>query len=208
MNNYPPQKRAWAWHYYASEYEKSKLYNIKPFYNIKSSLRFFYDFKNENDWTPEDFIRQDRLFYFPNEMLQKVDRMTMACSVEGRSPFAAPSILAHAEKLKYYHLVKKKSLKWVLRKAFSDILPTEVYTRSKHGFNVPIDHWLKNDWFDLFEETFSPSSYLMKFGIINKKSRDVAFSMLHDKTKVNGHTIFSFIILNLWLENYANRNYS
>jgi asparagine synthase (glutamine-hydrolysing) len=199
LYSYPPQKRAWAWHYYASESEKAKLYNTDIFNGVESSLRFFNEYNGGDNWSAEDFIKHDRVFYLLNEMLQKVDRMTMAYSVEGRVPFAAPAVLAHAEKLKYKHMVRDGYLKWVLRNAFRDILPREIYERPKHGFNVPIDHWLKNDWARLLDETFGPSSNLMKIGIINKKSRDAANSMIYDKSRLNGHTIFSLIVLNMWL---------
>lgn len=201
LNAYKPQERAWAWHYYASESEKAKLYNPDIFNTRNSSLRFFYEFNNSADWAPSDFIKQDRSFYLVNEMLHKVDRMTMVYSVEGRVPFAAPAVLAHAEKLRYKHMVRGGCLKWALREAFRDVLPKEIYQRPKHGFNVPVDHWLKNEWSDLFEETFGPSSKLMKLGLINKKSRDIAYAMIRDKSRLNGATILSFIVLNIWLEN-------
>ena len=73
----------------------------------------------------------------PQEMLRKVDRMTMAYSVEGRVPFATPAVLSHAAKLSYANMVKGNVLKWSLRQAFSDILPVEITERPKHGFNVP-----------------------------------------------------------------------
>ncbi len=208
LSGYTPQKRMWAWHYYASESEKTRLYNIDTFDGVESSLRFFNEFNDSPQWSAEDYIKHDRGFYFPNEMLQKLDRMTMAYSVEGRAPFAGPSVLAHADKLRYSHMVSGGSIKWVLRKAFSDILPEDIYLRQKHGFNVPVDHWLKNEWADLLEETFSQNSCLMKEGIINKKSRDVALSMINDKNRLNGHTIFSLIMLNLWFENGKHGYYS
>jgi len=133
-------------------------------------------------------------------MLRKVDRMTMAYSVEGRSPFVAPRVLAHANKLRYGHLIKEGNVKWALRKAFEDILPSEITSRPKHGFNVPIDHWLKNEWSFLMEETFSKSSALYKEGIIHEKTAETAKEMLSNKTRLSGHTIFTFIMLNRWLE--------
>ncbi|MGD9080866.1 MAG: asparagine synthase (glutamine-hydrolyzing) [Desulfobacterales bacterium] len=205
ITKYSPQKRAWAWHYYAAESEKKRLYNKEYFGSVKTSLHNFYEFNPDDIWQPEDFIKQDRQFYFPNEMLRKVDRMTMAFSVEGRTPFSAPSVLAHSDKLKYSHMVRNNSLKWALREAFSHILPKSVYLRPKHGFNVPIDHWLKNEWGYLVEETFCSNSALMKLGLIHEKSRDSAIQMINDPHRLNGHTIFSFIILNLWIENvYGN----
>lgn len=200
LSKYSPQKRAWAWHYYASEKDKKKLFNMDIFNDTESSLRYFYSFNNNIYWESEDFIRQDREFYFPNEMLRKVDRMTMAFSVEGRAPFASASVLNLAKKLSFSELVKNKILKYVLREAYKDILPIEIINRSKHGFNVPIDHWLRNEWFDLFEKTFESESTLVKYKIIDKDSYKNASNMLRAKDRLNGHTIFSFIILNLWLE--------
>lgn len=205
INCYSPQKKAWAWHYYASELEKAQLFNQDYFETVDTSLRKFHEFKSDNIWKPEDYIKQDRQFYFPNEMLRKVDRMTMAFSVEGRAPFAAPAVLAHADKLKYSHLVRDNSLKWVLRRAFSTLLPEEICFRPKHGFNVPIDHWLQNEWHHMVDEAFDTNSALWRFGLIHKKSRDTAMGLLFDSERLNGHTIFSFVMLNLWLENvYGN----
>jgi len=200
LSSYTPQKRAWAWHYYASENEKRKLFSQNLFRDSESSLRFFHEFNPRDTWETEDYIEQDRLFYLPNEMLRKVDRMTMAYSVEGRSPFVAPRVLAHANKLRYGHLIKEGNVKWALRKAFEDILPSEITSRPKHGFNVPIDHWLKNEWSFLMEETFSKSSALYKEGIIHEKTAETAKEMLSNKTRLSGHTIFTFIMLNRWLE--------
>jgi len=202
LSKYAAQQKAWAWHYYAADEEKKKLFNPDFFYENISSLNYFYKFKDEAQWEPEDYIRQDRQFYLPNEMLRKLDRMTMAFSVEGRVPFAAPSVLAHADRLAFSQMVQNSSLKWVLRKAFSSVLPKFIYKRPKHGFNVPIDHWLKNEWKDLFEDTFSSDSALMNQGIIHKKSFQIAKQMLYDPKRLNGHTLFSFIMLNMWLENY------
>lgn len=199
---YPPQTMAWAWHYYASENEKREIFSPNISGVAESSLRVFRQFKAQNDWMSGDFIKHDRLFYLPNEMLRKVDRMTMAYSIEGRSPFVAPEVLSHADKLRYSHMVRGEELKWVLRRAFEHILPQEIISRPKHGFNVPIDHWLKKDWSFLIKDTFSADSELCKLGIVNGRSAEVADRMIRDGNRLNGHTIFTYIMLNRWLEGY------
>ena len=98
-------------------------------------------------------------------------------------------------------MVREDSLKWVLREAFADLLPSDVLQRPKHGFNVPIDHWLKYQWHDLLMDTFSKDSMLFKHGIINSKSQNFASKMIHRADRLNGHSLFCFITLNLWLEN-------
>ncbi len=205
LAGYPEPERAWAWHYYAAESEKAELFSRDRLDGVESSLRYFAAFKRNAPWSAEDFIRHDREFYFPFEMLRKVDRMTMAYSVEGRVPFAAPSVLSHADGLRYADLVRGDTLKWVLRRAFSGLLPADVIERPKHGFNVPIDHWLRGAWSDLLEATFAPGSALSKAGLIHSGSAAVARRMAADPRRLNGHTLFCFVMLNRWLEgSYGN----
>jgi len=97
-------------------------------------------------------------------------------------------------------MVKPHTLKWALRRAFSDVLPDSIISRSKHGFNVPIDHWLKNESQDLFDETFSDESALVKHRLLAKGAHKKAKQLLLDETKLHGHTLFCFVILNRWLE--------
>ena len=90
--------------------------------------------------------------------------------------------------------------KKILRDAFSYLLPSDVLNRKKHGFNVPIDQWLRNEWAGLVNETFSGASALSRLGFLHKDSHDTALKMVKDKKRLNGHTIFSYIMLNRWLE--------
>ena len=164
---------------------------------IDTSIRFFSSLNNKDE--PMEFIKHDRNFYFPNEMLRKVDRFGMANSVEGRTPFASAEVISLSNFLKEEHIFKNNHLKWLLRKAFEDLLSSDVFNRPKHGFNVPIDHWLKTEWYDLVEETFSSGSEILKKNIIKSDSMDTAIQLLKDPNRLHGHTIFSFIILNMWL---------
>ncbi len=202
LSGYPAPFRAWAWHYYASEAEKKTLFHPDLFAESRPSSRHFEAWNPSPEWTPEQFIAQDRDFYFTNEMLQKLDRMTMAFSVEGRVPFAAPSVTAHARRLRYNQMVRGGTLKWALRQAFSDVLPAEVSQRPKHGFNVPIDHWIKNEWSDLFEQTFSKDSSLARHGLLHPQAMNTARAMRDNPKRLNGHSLFSLIMLNQWLDEF------
>jgi asparagine synthase (glutamine-hydrolysing) len=207
----PAREQVWAWHYYAHEEEKKALFSKDFREGLHSSLHQFQfrGYKNGSAWQPVDFVTHDRNFYFPNEMLAKVDRMTMAYSVESRVPFAAPAVLSHADKLAFAHLVAADgTLKTVLRQAFADILPPEVVARPKHGFNVPIDHWLRGEWSDLVDETFAPGSALHRSGMASPDAGQAARAMLRDNDRLNGHTIFCMIMLNRWLEQGAHGNHS
>ena len=199
IKSYKSHKQAWAWHYYASENQKKEIFSNDLFEASKSSLRHFENFNKNDVWNETTFIAQDRDFYLKNEMLQKLDRMTMAESVEGRVPFAAPSILDLSSQLSYCHFYRDNQLKWLLREAFKDELPKEILYRPKHGFNVPLDHWFQNDWSNLIRETFSLNSNLYKEGIIHEESLNNILELQKDKKSLNSPTIFSFIVLEEWL---------
>ena len=199
IESYDSHKRAWAWHYYAAESEKASLFAGEPFSGAESSIRHFRNYKS-GKWSPRDYIKQDQAFYFPNEMLCKADRMTMGCSVEGRIPFAAPAVQGLAAQLPMHLLIGNGDLKWVLRKAFKGVLPPEITSRPKHGFNVPIDHWLKNEWADLLEAAFAPSSALNRLGLLAPGADRTARALLNDPFRLNGHTLFCYVMLDMWLE--------
>ena len=200
IKSYKSHKQAWAWHYYASELQKKTIFSRNVFDQSKSSLRHFENFNKNNYWKEETFVAQDRDFYLKNEMLQKLDRMTMAHSVEGRVPFAAPSILNLSSQLNYSHFYRDKKLKWVLKEAFRNEIPNEILDRPKHRFNVPLDHWFKNDWSKLIRNTFSLNSCLYQEGIIKKESLNNILELQKDEKSLNSPTIFSFIVLELWLK--------
>lgn len=202
VSSYTGPLQAWAWHYYASELDKSRFFSQDAFQSVSSSIRKFAEYSPRGGvWTPEEFIRQDRKFYFVNEMLQKVDRMAMANSIEGRPPFAAPRLLALADHLSYRHCIRGSRLKWVLREAFKNELPDSIISRPKHGFNVPVDYWFKNEWKDLVEETVAPSSALHRHGLISKDAAKTLRELTLNEKRINGHAVLSFVFLNRWLQN-------
>jgi len=124
----------------------------------------------------------------------------MAHSVEGRAPFVAPYVLNFVKGLKFEHMVQQGLLKACLREAFSASLPKSIINRPKHGFRVPVDSWLKNEWSDLVQHTFSSSSALLRMQFLGSDSFGIAKKFLNNEKRINGHIIFSFIMLNIWLE--------
>lgn len=200
LSCYKNSKLGWALHYYASEQDKLSIFSKDFSKDKKSSLRFFKSLEKKNI-NPIDFIKHDRNFYLNNEMLFKLDRCTMLHSIESRSPFTSSMVSNYVKNLKIETLMKNNTLKYLIKKAFKKHLPQSILNRPKHGFNVPIDHYLANQWSDLLKETFSNNSELFKLGFVDKNSYKNVKKILQDKKKMSGHTILSFISLNIWLQN-------
>jgi asparagine synthase (glutamine-hydrolysing) len=205
LQQYSSHKRAWGWHYYASEHDKNIIFSKQIKSNVSTSLRFFKKYNKNTEWSSIDFIEQDREFYLPNEMLKKADRMGMANSIEVRVPFVSKKVIEFTNSLSIKELLYKGILKSPLKDAFKTELTEEIINRPKHGFNVPIDLWLKEEWKDLVEATFSENSNLRKHSIISSEfTLRIVEEMLKDDEIMHGHTIFSLITLNIWLENEFN----
>lgn len=88
-------------------------------------------------------MASDALVYLPQDILVKVDRASMAYSLETRAPFLDRNVIELAFSLpRKWHRRGFKG-KRMLHKAFSDLLPKEIWNRRKQGFGVPIHHWFR-----------------------------------------------------------------
>ncbi len=102
-------------------------------------------------------------YWLPDDLLMKVDKMTMANSLEARVPFLDHELLQLVCGVPSGMKLKKRLLKMSVK----DILPAEVMQRKKHGFDVPIKEWFKGDTLDeyLSEERIGDTPYLDSRGV-------------------------------------------
>jgi asparagine synthase (glutamine-hydrolysing) len=88
----------------------------------------------------------DQTSWLPDNLLERGDRMMMAGSVEGRMPFMDTELAALVARFPDEFLVGKARGKVILRAAMEKILPTEILSRRKIGFRVPIDEWFRGPY--------------------------------------------------------------
>ncbi len=81
--------------------------------------------------------------YLPGDLLVKADRITMAASLEGRSPFLDHEIVEWSARVPDHLKVKGRSGKYLLKKAFAKVLPDSIKGRSKQGFGIPVSAWFR-----------------------------------------------------------------
>jgi asparagine synthase (glutamine-hydrolysing) len=80
--------------------------------------------------------------YLPDDILTKVDRTSMASSLEVRVPFLDHEFVAFAMRIGGDWKLRRGRGKWVLRRAMRDLLPASVTRRRKEGFSIPLKHWI------------------------------------------------------------------
>lgn len=87
----------------------------------------------------------DLLTYLPCDLLTKVDIASMAHSLECRCPFLDHHVVELAAAMPLRLKLRRGRGKWILRRAFADLLPPAVRRRNKMGFGVPLDHWFRTE---------------------------------------------------------------
>ncbi len=97
----------------------------------------------ELDDPVERMMYLDTMTYLPDDILTKVDRATMASSLEGRMPFLDPDVAALAWRLPPDHKMRGGSGKWLLRRLLHRYVPRELVERPKAGFGIPLGAWLR-----------------------------------------------------------------
>jgi len=124
-----------------------------------------------------EMMASDALIYLPQDILVKVDRASMAYSLEARAPFLDHDIVKLAFSIPRPWHRRGTSGKRMLREAFSDLLPSFIWRRRKQGFGVPIHSWFRGDLggrlLDLLGQLNTPleTSYIDQMLLDHRKGR-------------------------------------
>lgn len=106
--------------------------------------------------TVEQMMLQDLHHYLPNDILTKVDRVSMAVSLEAREPLLDHRIVEFAFRLPLKYRMGKLGSKHLLRKILYKYIDKEGMERPKKGFSIPITKWLRNDLSYLVDDYLNP----------------------------------------------------
>lgn len=148
------------------------------------------------------FLWLDQLCYLPDDILTKVDRMSMAHSLEVRPPFLDHRIVEFAAKLPESMKIRGGTLKVLLRDLMKDKLPPSVLARRKEGFDIPAHQWLRTTLRPLLLETLSErkvrASGLFRWDTVN------SFIRAHLERRANlGYHLWGLVVLFLWIERWG-----
>lgn len=168
-----------------------------------NSLEYMLDYLNSDTVVhfTDKMLYSDIMTYLPGDLLVKMDRMTMAHSLEGRSPFLDHKLVEFVATLPPELKLRNTCLKFLLKKIGETWLPSKILSRKKQGFGVPIGEWFKCELREMLYDTFS-SSYLIQEDILKKEPIE---RILHEhqtgKTS-HWHRIWGLLNLELWYRMY------
>jgi asparagine synthase (glutamine-hydrolysing) len=137
----------------------------------------------------------------PADMLRKVDRMSMANSLEVRSPFLDQSLFEFAATLPDQAKLRGGTTKYMLRQLAKQLLPEETLKRPKRGFSVPLDRWLREDLKTFTQDILFDSNTEGRGIFDNILVRQLAAEHFSGKTS-RGRELWTLLTIELWQRTY------
>ena len=155
---------------------------------------------------PDDFIQRMAMFELthrlPELLLMRVDKMTMAHSLEARVPFLDHRLVEFSMTIPpEMKLPTMNETKRLLKKGVSQLLTDEIIYRRKQGFAAPMAEWLRGQWKSYTESTIM-SSPIISEGIIDRAAAQTMLARHANGSHNYGKSIYSLLNLTLWWKRF------
>jgi asparagine synthase (glutamine-hydrolysing) len=164
---------------------------LSPFDYLRKHFRYDDDITNTMNFDINE--------YLPDCLLVKEDRASMAVSLEARVPFLDHQLVEFAARIPPHFKIKMGRKKYILKKAFSDILPREILYRRKQGFGVPLEHYFRDELRDYTcGEIFDFDAY----NYYDKNLLKELWQKHQQKISDYSRLFWSIMMFNLWFKKW------
>lgn len=139
----------------------------------------------------------DRSSYLPNDLNVKMDRATMAHGLEARSPFLDQELVRFVSSLPTEWLLRRGHGKFILKEALKGVVPKEVLSRKKRGFQVPLARWFRGELRPMMVErclaSTSPLGQVCDLAYVERLLEE------NDRGTDHGNRLWMLLTLSTWL---------
>ncbi|MAE85193.1 MAG: asparagine synthase (glutamine-hydrolyzing) [Flammeovirgaceae bacterium] len=150
-----------------------------------------------------EVLSSDVQMVLQGDMLQKVDLMSMANGLEVRVPFLDHRVVSLAFQMEQDLKIRGNQRKIVLREAFREYLPEELYSRPKHGFEVPLLDWFRNELSSELDQFVFNQQLIDSQGIFEWKQIARIKKKLHSIDPGDSAIlVWSLFVFNKWYQQY------
>ena len=144
----------------------------------------------------------DLSIYLADDILVKVDRMSMATSLETRAPFLDARVMELAFSMPGDLKIRSGTRKYILKQALRGLVPDRILDRKKEGFSIPMKQWLKRELKPLMERLLAPERLAARGLIEPAETRRLIDE--HCAGRANhAHVLFSLMVFERWAEEFA-----
>jgi len=144
----------------------------------------------------------DMKLYLEGDILAKVDRASMANSLEVRVPLLNHRLLEFSATLPLHLKLRGLTTKYIMRQALKNRLPPTILQRGKKGFNMPVARWLTGPLLPLADDLFSEAR-LKKGGLFNATFVRSLLAEHLARKRDNRKLLWTLLAFQLWFEKWA-----
>lgn len=205
-----PKERYWRWASFADEKDSRALFTTESQSKIleaqylQSKAGILKDITATGSMN--EVLLTDTNLVLPNDMLTKVDLMSMANGLEVRTPFLDVEVVNFLFSLPEDFKINSTIRKRILQDAFRDSLPAQLYNRPKKGFEVPLLKWFRKEMKSMIVDDLLSQKLIEEQGIFSypeiKKLKDRLFSSNPGDVHAR---IWGLIVFQFWWKKYMNK---
>ncbi|MBS1532642.1 MAG: asparagine synthase (glutamine-hydrolyzing) [Bacteroidetes bacterium] len=173
---------------------RNKLLAHDPFEYYKITNERFKDID-----LVQRMLYTDTQIILPNTFLEKVDKSTMAASIEVRVPLLDNELVDYVMALPSAIKVKGGEKKWLIKKALRGVVPDHILDGPKTGFGVPYENWLRKPLYDMMNDLFR-MKYIQESGLFDYQKLDKAIKEHKAGTINHGFALWKLMNLCIWVE--------
>jgi len=189
------------WMMFMHQADKQQLYSpdvaaaLRPFAAQGIIEQYFAQFAGADPLAQQQYV--DLKTYLVDNILVKVDRMSMAASLEARVPLLDHRLVEFALNLPPHLKLNGGETKAILRRLMADRLPPEVLNKPKEGFSIPLKHWLRHELRPLLTDLLAPDT-VRRRGYFDPAVVSTWVAE-HMRQKANhSHRLWALMVFELW----------
>lgn len=146
----------------------------------------------------------DSKTYLPGDILTKVDRMSMAVSLEARAPLLDHKLIEFVTRVPASLKLAGLETKHLLKSAVKDLVPAEILNRAKQGFGVPIQEWINQQLRSRIRDTLSDARTRQR-GYVDSRYVDVLLDEHERGRRDHSMRLWSLVMLELWHRQFLDK---
>jgi asparagine synthase (glutamine-hydrolysing) len=192
-----------------SQLNKASLYSSDFSHQLRnrSQLNSYFRELSGNvrtDARLDSLLYIDSKTYLPGDILTKVDRMSMAVSLEARVPLLDHKLIEFVTRIPAGLKMVGLETKHLFKRAVADLVPAEILNRPKQGFGVPIQQWINEQLRERIHETLKDRRTLQR-GYVSPGYVELLLDEHERGRRDHAMSLWSLLMLELWHRQYVDR---